>query len=168
MWVAAISRRRAADFVQTVANIGTDIVLEFGFPFVYLRDVYQLKAAGAQHWWFDANHQTAREAFIVRNEQAIRERMPETFVPLEAFENYVSDIAAHQDEIHELFGPKIIETLKPDGTRLTVEQIHRQVLAGSTWKATTLTPTKVGRNDPSWCGSGKKFKRCHGSKTATH
>ena len=22
---------------------------------------------------------------------------------------------------------------------------------------------KIGRNDPCWCGSGKKFKRCHGS-----
>ena len=22
---------------------------------------------------------------------------------------------------------------------------------------------KVGRNDPCWCGSGKKFKKCHGS-----
>ena len=22
---------------------------------------------------------------------------------------------------------------------------------------------KVGRNDPCWCGSGKKFKRCHGT-----
>ncbi|MGH2903761.1 MAG: SEC-C metal-binding domain-containing protein, partial [Solirubrobacteraceae bacterium] len=22
---------------------------------------------------------------------------------------------------------------------------------------------EVGRNDPCWCGSGKKFKRCHGS-----
>ena len=21
---------------------------------------------------------------------------------------------------------------------------------------------KVGRNDPCWCGSGKKFKKCHG------
>ncbi|HEX9654043.1 MAG TPA: SEC-C metal-binding domain-containing protein, partial [bacterium] len=20
---------------------------------------------------------------------------------------------------------------------------------------------KIGRNDPCWCGSGKKFKRCH-------
>jgi preprotein translocase subunit SecA len=24
------------------------------------------------------------------------------------------------------------------------------------------TGPKVGRNDPCWCGSGKKFKRCHG------
>jgi hypothetical protein len=23
-------------------------------------------------------------------------------------------------------------------------------------------PSKLGRNDPCWCGSGKKFKRCHG------
>ena len=22
---------------------------------------------------------------------------------------------------------------------------------------------KLGRNDPCWCGSGKKFKQCHGA-----
>jgi preprotein translocase subunit SecA len=22
---------------------------------------------------------------------------------------------------------------------------------------------KIGRNDPCWCGSGKKFKQCHGA-----
>ena len=22
---------------------------------------------------------------------------------------------------------------------------------------------KIGRNDPCWCGSGKKYKKCHGS-----
>ncbi|MGH9093342.1 MAG: SEC-C metal-binding domain-containing protein, partial [Acidimicrobiales bacterium] len=33
----------------------------------------------------------------------------------------------------------------------------------------TLVPTvkapqeKVGRNDPCWCGSGKKYKLCHGA-----
>jgi preprotein translocase subunit SecA len=21
---------------------------------------------------------------------------------------------------------------------------------------------QIGRNDPCWCGSGKKFKKCHG------
>jgi SEC-C motif len=24
---------------------------------------------------------------------------------------------------------------------------------------------KLGRNDPCWCGSGKKFKKCHGTAT---
>jgi preprotein translocase subunit SecA len=28
--------------------------------------------------------------------------------------------------------------------------------------ATQGSAAKVGRNDPCWCGSGKKFKRCHG------
>ena len=27
---------------------------------------------------------------------------------------------------------------------------------------TTNTGKKLGRNDPCWCGSGKKFKKCHG------
>ncbi|HSI80180.1 MAG TPA: SEC-C metal-binding domain-containing protein, partial [Solirubrobacterales bacterium] len=22
---------------------------------------------------------------------------------------------------------------------------------------------KLGRNDPCWCGSGKKYKKCHGA-----
>ncbi|MHB8242298.1 MAG: SEC-C metal-binding domain-containing protein [Solirubrobacteraceae bacterium] len=26
-----------------------------------------------------------------------------------------------------------------------------------------FTESSVGRNDPCWCGSGKKFKRCHGA-----
>jgi preprotein translocase subunit SecA len=25
------------------------------------------------------------------------------------------------------------------------------------------TDQQIGRNDPCWCGSGKKFKRCHGA-----
>jgi preprotein translocase subunit SecA len=27
------------------------------------------------------------------------------------------------------------------------------------------TPGKIGRNDPCFCGSGKKYKHCHGSPT---
>ena len=26
----------------------------------------------------------------------------------------------------------------------------------------TTSGKKLGRNDPCWCGSGKKFKKCHG------
>ena len=28
-----------------------------------------------------------------------------------------------------------------------------------------MVDQKVGRNDPCWCGSGKKYKRCHGALT---
>jgi preprotein translocase subunit SecA len=33
---------------------------------------------------------------------------------------------------------------------------------GATAAATSNRPGKVGRNDPCPCGSGKKYKRCHG------
>ena len=29
-------------------------------------------------------------------------------------------------------------------------------------RATSTSKDKIGRNDPCWCGSGKKFKKCHG------
>lgn len=34
---------------------------------------------------------------------------------------------------------------------------------GTTSAPKTETGPKVGRNDPCWCGSGKKFKKCHGA-----
>ncbi|MCL5011883.1 MAG: preprotein translocase subunit SecA [Patescibacteria group bacterium] len=48
---------------------------------------------------------------------------------------------------------------------LTDEQIRAQQ------QVVTLAPSAkdphagIGRNDPCWCGSGKKFKRCHGMNT---
>ena len=36
-----------------------------------------------------------------------------------------------------------------------------QETAESGEKAFSQTAKKIGRNDPCWCGSGKKFKRCH-------
>ncbi|MFL5947143.1 MAG: SEC-C metal-binding domain-containing protein, partial [Gaiellaceae bacterium] len=32
-----------------------------------------------------------------------------------------------------------------------------------TQQRVTSERDKIGRNDPCWCGSGKKFKRCHGA-----
>jgi preprotein translocase subunit SecA len=36
--------------------------------------------------------------------------------------------------------------------------------AGSFAQAPAVNEHKdIGRNDPCWCGSGKKFKKCHGA-----
>jgi hypothetical protein len=35
--------------------------------------------------------------------------------------------------------------------------------AVATQQRVTSEREKVGRNDPCWCGSGKKFKKCHGA-----
>jgi preprotein translocase subunit SecA len=40
------------------------------------------------------------------------------------------------------------------------------VAGGSTVSTGTVVKSdheNIGRNDPCWCGSGKKFKRCHGA-----
>jgi preprotein translocase subunit SecA len=34
---------------------------------------------------------------------------------------------------------------------------------GSTGPKTVVAGQKVGRNDPCPCGSGKKYKKCHGA-----
>ncbi len=36
-------------------------------------------------------------------------------------------------------------------------------VAASAQQPTTRGGPKIGRNDPCWCGSGKKFKKCHGA-----
>jgi hypothetical protein len=161
-WWGLVISGQAADFVQVVAGTQGNVVLEFGFPTDLLHQVRQLKAAGAQHWWFELDHQTAREAFIARNDEWARQGRQDLVIPIIYFDRYVRDIAAHSDEVWKLFVPKIIEVLQADGNRLSNEEIHRQVLAGSTWQLSTAVPIKIGRNDPCWCGSGKKFKGCHG------
>ncbi|MHB8958133.1 MAG: preprotein translocase subunit SecA [Candidatus Limnocylindrales bacterium] len=35
--------------------------------------------------------------------------------------------------------------------------------AGSTRPGYTPTGARIGRNDPCWCGSGQKYKKCHGA-----
>jgi len=49
------------------------------------------------------------------------------------------------------------------GTKVTIER-GGQVIAQETYGdqgQLTKTHGKIGRNDPCWCGSGKKYKKCH-------
>jgi len=39
---------------------------------------------------------------------------------------------------------------------------NRDAPGGNGQTTQTGGPQKLGRNDPCWCGSGKKFKKCHG------
>jgi preprotein translocase subunit SecA len=41
------------------------------------------------------------------------------------------------------------------GTGGATSTMPRQVVASDR--------DKIGRNDPCWCGSGKKYKKCHGA-----
>ncbi len=49
------------------------------------------------------------------------------------------------------------------GDEVAVGDGSPAVSASAAKTAPQSTGPKLGRNDPCWCGSGKKFKRCHGS-----
>jgi uncharacterized protein YecA (UPF0149 family) len=54
-----------------------------------------------------------------------------------------------------------VEDLSYTGTKVTVERdgqvVDQKVYGGDG----ALKRKKPGRNDPCWCGSGKKYKKCH-------
>jgi len=55
---------------------------------------------------------------------------------------------------------------------LWLEQRHKQIAEGTlpnvVRREPVRNPNKVGRNEPCPCGSGKKFKQCHGSLDRLH
>ncbi|NND01697.1 MAG: hypothetical protein HKN91_02835 [Acidimicrobiia bacterium] len=43
----------------------------------------------------------------------------------------------------------------------TAEKAIAEQLVGLSRSPASKTRSKPGRNDPCWCGSGKKYKTCH-------
>lgn len=57
----------------------------------------------------------------------------------------------------------MLQTYEESGTKVTVER-GGEVVAQQTYgnSGQLVRPHgKIGRNDPCWCGSGKKYKKCH-------
>ena len=56
-----------------------------------------------------------------------------------------------------------------EGMTFTLTLTAMAMTGGSTTTAGAPRPIvksdkeNIGRNDPCWCGSGKKFKKCHGA-----
>jgi preprotein translocase subunit SecA len=49
------------------------------------------------------------------------------------------------------------------GAAFTAGTVGAGATSVATGQRTVSEQQKVGRNDPCWCGSGKKFKKCHGA-----
>ena len=72
---------------------------------------------------------------------------------LESFRSLESDL----DDLEALEEMAAAEATEPAGSRRG---------QGNGEVAETVVKSdrdKIGRNDPCWCGSGKKFKKCHGA-----
>lgn len=74
----------------------------------------------------------------------------------EAFTMFETLMASIDSEIvHRIF--KVQVQLAPQAPNPTLQPIPRP--------SSIIPPQKLGRNDLCWCGSGKKWKRCHYPKT---
>ena len=56
--------------------------------------------------------------------------------------------------------PRVVSRPKMQETRDEVSSIESE--AGGSGKSRSAVIEKIGRNDPCPCGSGKKYKKCHG------
>jgi hypothetical protein len=72
-------------------------------------------------------------------------------------ENYSGDNQLSQEQRPEL--KRVPEESLQEITLGPSESIHFAPAVGPIRRS---APEKLGRNDRCWCGSGKKFKRCHG------
>jgi preprotein translocase subunit SecA len=63
-------------------------------------------------------------------------------------------LSAHEAE--QLLGPM------PGASRAQQQAMHTNIGEGEVAKPVQRAEEKVGRNDPCPCGSGKKYKKCHG------
>ncbi|MFQ5966391.1 MAG: preprotein translocase subunit SecA [Acidimicrobiia bacterium] len=81
-------------------------------------------------------------------------------------------LVEYQNEGFQLFGD-LVDSVKRDAVRYLFHvQVERQAeevpkpsiqMAGPTGRRRPTGGAKVGRNEPCPCGSGKKYKRCHGA-----
>ena len=80
----------------------------------------------------------------------------------EQLEQAAEALESRGDSITNLTYTSPTETGEAE-TRVDEESLRRQMVGGVAASAAMLAP--VGRNDPCPCGSGKKYKQCHGKLT---
>ena len=80
----------------------------------------------------------------------------------EQLEQAAEALESRGDSITNLTYTSPTETGEAE-TRVDEESLRRQMAGGVAASAAMLAP--VGRNDPCPCGSGKKYKQCHGKLT---
>lgn len=75
----------------------------------------------------------------------------------------------NRDRSKEANGVGVVEFVAFYQSQGNLGQLHERsqfIHQDNRWyyhHGTMLEPITIGRNDPCWCGSGKKYKKCHGT-----
>jgi preprotein translocase subunit SecA len=77
------------------------------------------------------------------------------------FVRFITQIEIQTDEV-----PSDLEPVSFEGAVTNAPEVEEAaaatVTASGAVVAAAVQNDKLGRNEPCWCGSGKKFKQCHG------
>jgi hypothetical protein len=118
-WDELISTGRATKFVRAIGRSRNSVVVNWGFPTRYLYVVSALQAEGVHTWWFHAQRNLARQAFVARGG-----------IDPVYFDRQMADIEREWLLIESVFRPRIVVGLRSDGSQRTPEEIWREVSAG--------------------------------------
>ncbi len=105
--------------------------------------------------------QVARTVFKVKIEyQPTPAPAPETLLAVHPEANEDGDVSPTASDAPSLqAAPVLRRSAAPSPAQLRTNRDETP----ATQRAATATAARVGRNDPCHCGSGKKFKKCHGA-----
>ena len=140
----------------------------------YKREGFELFEKLMQEIDFEIVHRIYRVSVQHQHEHqpsVIEERHPVIEIGVETEKEEVQKVAKGEslDKVLDNEGDleikeePVIPNLTYAGTKVTVEK-EGKVIAQETYGEEgqlVQSHKKVGRNDPCWCGSGKKYKKCH-------
>lgn len=99
---------------------GHQVVLDWGFPPPLIWKLRQLRALGAEAWWFDGDRNAARESFIARGSGSAS-----------GMARQLELIEARWDEISEVFSARMLRVIEPGPTYLPSARIFQVLLDGA-------------------------------------
>ncbi len=114
-WEQFIRDSNAFSFVQTLEARPGPIALDWGFPIGCLNIVRLLCEQNVRSWWFTGDRLRLREAFVAAGKGDVQ------------FDAQYADLSVRWSEIAPIFAARIVRTVLPDGTRMSCEEIHRQI-----------------------------------------
>jgi preprotein translocase subunit SecA len=95
--------------------------------------------------------------------RAMGQRDPLTEYQREAYDMFSDMVSSiKRDSVRYLFHAQVVEQ-----PRQVDPVVRLQGTGGAALKRQATAKDKVGRNEPCPCGSGKKYKRCHGAAAGT-
>ncbi len=117
-WDELIMTQRATRFVEAIRRLARPVILDWGFPTRLLEVVRALQAEGVRVWWFRAEHDMARLAFIARGG-----------IDPRCFDRQMADIKHDWVRITSVFGARIVDGLHPNGSQRTPQEIWAKICA---------------------------------------